>query len=1428
MNNKIQKISVLGICGFVSFGLGISLSHFNEVKVEAGVGNYTDVGASTYYDSITATGGTELLGQLHDLITTTHRTYPTYNDSGTGTTTEYVLALDGGIDNEHVRDFYSGNGTFLSTDWTPTVGGGWNREHVWCKSLSNGLWSDVSGNNYNGGTDMHHIRPSEQSVNSSRGNHPYGIATDHSKPLHPKTPGDQIVLTDVDCGYVSNGVFEPIDSVKGDVARILMYVYTHYNSYEYVGGTTNGTYGKDSFFDQLYIKRVVVTSEGTTDAAWKLLLNWSTSDPVDESEIIRNNAAAKYQGNRNPFIDNPNYANLIWGNRTVEDELLPAAEITGDQIFYLDTNKTPIATSTTYANYRAENVVSQHDSSVKGTWKITTGNKQSSGQLWLGTNDNQKTKMTLGNGGYSEASGIASAIGTTTTATYYTALIGETNFANVGQITLFAEEFGGSTGGVTNTYFLSSTNGTSWTLLETLEGCETHQLNLQAPIASARYAVVFYAAKYVQIKGPSFVLSTGGEVKEVSRIEVSDATTTYYVGDSFVKPTVTAYYSNGESEDVSVDASFSGYNMNNSGTQTVTVTYGTATATYEITVNALEVSSLTLSNKKTEYTVGDDFVKPTVTAKYSNGTSKNVTNDATFTGYDMSTAGTQTVTATYGGKTATYDITVEAAVTPVGDQATYTITGKTSVTSSGAPTGSSAQYATTYSNMNQLTNGNSATLTLSGYAGLKITAISLEMRSNASGGGGSFTAVAGTTTISSIVDSKFNTPNWNGAWSTANVKIVPAMSNDSYSIKSNETVVLTINSTANSLFIYSCTITYAEAGSDPVKTLESITLSGQTTSFTVGDTFSFGGTVTAHYSDSSTDDVTASTTFSGYDMSTASTQTVTATYEGKTATYSITVENGTTPVGEGYRIVFDTVAEDVSSEASAEQLLGFIREGASKVGSISPISKAYLGVNGVKIGSSKATGNFTINLSNDGKVTCTDIKVGIAKYGSDTGQVVVSTNFDTTGVSLSPLDTLTEFSTELSGNLTSMTFATTSKRAYISYIKVVTSSTPSISVSLNKSATTLEVNETETLTATTTGEATLSWSTSNEWVATVNDGTITAIGGGVATITATYGEETAICTVTVNEEFDEIFTETQGQAGIARAKSLSVGDVVYLVSENYMSELSGISTTSTKYGLRTVYSSSIAKTYPLTVCAGSATGSYAFKGSDDKYLTWTSGNSLNVNATLSANTSWNVAFDANGNATIINVADSARQLCFNGTSGQERFACYTGKTLNDGTAYPYVQLLKESSGTVKTTYNDTVNSNSAALNFAHQLLDSISRICKADGTTASAELTNMWNTLFSNNNSYYAALNETSLNMFKYAENDASGDTFQKVASAYDYIVSKYNLTDHLGRKNSTSSKITSVKNDNAQNAVIAVIGILSFTAIAYGCVRFKKKHKED
>ena len=103
------------------------------------------------------------------------------------------------------------------------------------------------------------------------------------------------------------------------------------------------------------------------------------------------------------------------------------------------------------------------------------------------------------------------------------------------------------------------------------------------------------------------------------------------------------------------------------------------------------------------------------------------------------------------------------------------------------------------------------TFTLSGYAGYKITGITLSMKSNTSSGAGTFSMVAGSTTLSSISDAKFNTSFWYGAWSTSYVNITPTMTNNNYTIGSGENVVITIAATANSLYCQYITVTYEPA-----------------------------------------------------------------------------------------------------------------------------------------------------------------------------------------------------------------------------------------------------------------------------------------------------------------------------------------------------------------------------------------------------------------------------------------------------------------------------------------------------------------------------------------------------------------------------------------------------------------------------------------
>ena len=156
----------------------------------------------------------------------------------------------------------------------------WNREHVWPQSLSNDCWGTTHG----GGSDLLHIRPTYQSTNSTRGNDLYGDVAD----------GETKVFNHMTYGKSGGGYFEPIDAVKGDVARIIMYTWVAYkNHYSNLPDVTN------VFKD------------------YNTLLRWHTLDKPDILEGNRNNYCEKIsiQGNRNPFVDHPELAWKIFGEK---------------------------------------------------------------------------------------------------------------------------------------------------------------------------------------------------------------------------------------------------------------------------------------------------------------------------------------------------------------------------------------------------------------------------------------------------------------------------------------------------------------------------------------------------------------------------------------------------------------------------------------------------------------------------------------------------------------------------------------------------------------------------------------------------------------------------------------------------------------------------------------------------------------------------------------------------------------------------------------------------------------------------------------------------------------------------------------------------------------------------------------------------------
>ena len=239
--------------------------------------NYTDPESysGNYYSSITATKGNDLADQLHDLMASTHTKWTTYS----GLYNAY--ANTGEKSSGKYKCFYSGN-------YYSSV----NREHVWPQSLSEGLWGEDHG-----GSDLLHVRPAYATYNSERSNSPFGeIVGENIKPKTINYSGGG------QCRYATK-VFEPADPVKGDVARIIMYVFLHYST-DY--GTT-----QKSWYADLSLGKVLAPYYD--DKCFLLLRKWNAMDPVSEQEKTMNDYAQTAQGNRNPFIDHPTYADKIWG-----------------------------------------------------------------------------------------------------------------------------------------------------------------------------------------------------------------------------------------------------------------------------------------------------------------------------------------------------------------------------------------------------------------------------------------------------------------------------------------------------------------------------------------------------------------------------------------------------------------------------------------------------------------------------------------------------------------------------------------------------------------------------------------------------------------------------------------------------------------------------------------------------------------------------------------------------------------------------------------------------------------------------------------------------------------------------------------------------------------------------------------------------------
>jgi endonuclease I len=233
--------------------------------------------------------GEELKAKLHNLIIH-HKTYVYYTDDADTTVGSMMEVLDADPDKEgNIILFYTGRSQGWKwrdqgwdvdyKDYPILYDNTWNREHIWVKSHGFPNLADTAF------TDVHHIRPADRTVNSDRGTRDY----DWGGWPHPEAEG----------AYSDYDSFEPADDIKGDVARMILYMAVRYEG-------DNGTYDLE-----------ILDKTGTYGprlGKLSTLLEWHKLDPVSDRERIRNDKIDKYyQHNRNPFIDHPEFAEKIWG-----------------------------------------------------------------------------------------------------------------------------------------------------------------------------------------------------------------------------------------------------------------------------------------------------------------------------------------------------------------------------------------------------------------------------------------------------------------------------------------------------------------------------------------------------------------------------------------------------------------------------------------------------------------------------------------------------------------------------------------------------------------------------------------------------------------------------------------------------------------------------------------------------------------------------------------------------------------------------------------------------------------------------------------------------------------------------------------------------------------------------------------------------------
>ena len=280
-------------------------------------------------NSLTASQNNDLYTALYNIMSSTHTHGVTYSGTSGNSLAHYWLTTDSSNLDEGNNNSY----TFFYSD-VPCVGNkSMQREHIWPKSqasfhMKTGL----------GGSDLHHLRPAYGTVNNIKSN--WGFAD-----LHEANNGDfksdcsntrtvewpagttSLWRADAKRGNDSKTTYIDVkDDVRGDVARILLYVYVRWQQPNLFTDVAEANLPTPDDDDSKNDGKKVIESRAT-------LLKWMKEDPVSQWEMERNDLTEDIQGNRNVFIDYPELAWLLFDQTVPNDMDTPsgmAKTVTGD------------------------------------------------------------------------------------------------------------------------------------------------------------------------------------------------------------------------------------------------------------------------------------------------------------------------------------------------------------------------------------------------------------------------------------------------------------------------------------------------------------------------------------------------------------------------------------------------------------------------------------------------------------------------------------------------------------------------------------------------------------------------------------------------------------------------------------------------------------------------------------------------------------------------------------------------------------------------------------------------------------------------------------------------------------------------------------------------------------------------------------------